>query len=137
MTPEQPSRSIPSLSLDEVIADAVKGKSLLPNTDSIPHNAPIKIVLPDNHLPMGFVPQSPMFSSNIVAMNMASSQPVSHYLPAPGDPGPSRASVDNQVQGQTQAPSPKPQAISYEGYGGYSSPAPLNRPISLFSTSED
>ena len=94
----------------------------------VPAN-PITIVLPDDNLPPGFVPQSSMplsplsMSTNIVAMNAV--------IPA----GPSsipdfpRASSTRPRSATPNAPFLSPMSR----FGTYLSPAPLNRPISLFS----
>jgi hypothetical protein len=134
LNPEAAVREMPLPGDDELNEFVDANPHLAPSSN---HTAPI--VLPDNQLPFGFVPlsgpttvmmasrsQTPRMSEQYAAAMLPTglSYPDSHSRPSTAFE-PARASSNTHA-----SPTSRPRNMSF---GSALSPAPLQRPISLFS----
>ncbi|THV05310.1 hypothetical protein K435DRAFT_120429 [Dendrothele bispora CBS 962.96] len=160
LSPEHANQPIPLP--NDIIAEATRGvTSLGPSSTPVPFN-PITITLPDNDLPLGFVPTTPVIptggtrleprspprSSTPGRSNGARSPEL--FSPVPNNPVLSdpftmspipRPGTAPSTQSGEQARSPRFRTLSSAfGFGGgWASPDPtrLDRPISIFSESDE
>jgi hypothetical protein len=136
---------------NDIIAEATRGISILPSSTPIP-NHPITIQLPDNELPLGFVPMTPIMShSGPMGAGPNHGDSGSVFSPIPDNyslPDPFRSANSTPIQRPaTKVRSSKgelakedtgsPRTMSFGGHYGWASPgadsARLSRPLSIFS----
>ncbi|KIK69823.1 hypothetical protein GYMLUDRAFT_236296 [Collybiopsis luxurians FD-317 M1] len=153
LSPEDANRPIPLP--NGIIAEATRGVSVLPSSTPLP-NYPIRIQLPDEELPLGFVPMTPVMTfhndNTLVGPHedsgsMFSPIPDNYSLPDPfrsASPVQRPATVTGFTKGEKMGKeadiSPRSGTMSFGGNWGWASPehsspdsARLSRPLSLFS----
>lgn len=147
LTPEDANR--PIALPNDIIYEATRGVSILPSSTPLPNN-PITIQLPDEELPLGFVPMTPVIAySSPRGAEHYHDDSGSVFSPIPDDyslPDPFRSGPGSPIQRPATASgaeyaekgnmqSPRSRAMSFGGHGGWASPdsARLSRPLSLFS----